>query len=182
LDQPAGISSRHDNRNPRKWQLHHDHGAAFLGSAGSGRETVAALWSENCNVARRVLAIADRSESRMSPAVERLGRIKPERMKIVRVDFVRTAKQLSREEFCEQLRRILAEQFPDQTVERVSVAADLELSLSRVHVRGICRRGSVRAVVAAAGKANSGMRNGIGVTADRAEGQVDSSGASPCGH
>jgi hypothetical protein len=36
----------------------------------------------------------------------------------------------SREDFCEQLRRILAEQFPDDTVERVTIAADLEHALT----------------------------------------------------
>jgi hypothetical protein len=41
-------------------------------------------------------------------------------MEIVRVAFARSRKQLSREDFCEQLRRILAEQFPDETVERVT--------------------------------------------------------------
>jgi hypothetical protein len=100
------------------------------------------LWAENCNVTRRVLAIADHSDSRMSLAVERFGRIKPERMEIVRVEFLRGARQLSREDFCEQFRRILAEQFPDETVERVTIAADLEHSPSRAYVRGVSRRGS----------------------------------------
>lgn len=100
------------------------------------------MWAENCNVTRRVLAIADQSDNRMALAVERFGRLKPERMEIVRVEFVRSARQLSREEFCEQLRRILAEQFPDETLDHVTVAADLEHSLSRVYVRGVSRRGS----------------------------------------
>ena len=38
---------------------------------------------------------------------------------------MRGAKQLSREEFCGQLRGILAVQFPDETLDRVSVAAAL---------------------------------------------------------
>jgi hypothetical protein len=67
------------------------------------------------NVTRRVLAMADRSDSRVALAVGRFGRVKPERMEIVRVEFVRGAKQLSREEFCGQLRGILAVQFPDET-------------------------------------------------------------------
>jgi hypothetical protein len=100
------------------------------------------LWAENCNVTRRVLGIADQSDSRMALAVGRFGRVKPERLEIVRVEFVRGAKQLSREEFCGQLRGILAVQFPDETLDRVSVAADLEHSLSRVYVRGVSRRAS----------------------------------------
>src|SRR5271157_4121536 len=102
------------------------------------------LWSENCNVTRRVLAITDQSDNRLLLAVECFGRVKPQRLEIVRLDYHRDAKGLSREEFCEQLRRILAEKFPDETVEKLSIAPDLEHSLSRVYARGISRKGGVR--------------------------------------
>src|SRR5208283_4914324 len=78
------------------------------------------LWGDNCNVTRRVLAIADQSESRLALAVERFGRAKPERLEMLRLDFAPSAKELSREEFCEQLHRILAQQFPDEIVEKIS--------------------------------------------------------------
>lgn len=65
---------------------------------GAGGKPLLHLWAENCNVTRRVLAIADQSEAHMALAVERFGRVKPERMEIVRVDFVRSTKQLSREQ------------------------------------------------------------------------------------
>jgi hypothetical protein len=65
-------------------------------------------------------------------------------MEIVRVDFPRSVKTISRGDFCEQLRRILAEQFPDETVEKLSIAADLEHTLSRVYARGTARRGTCR--------------------------------------
>ncbi|MGB2676556.1 MAG: hypothetical protein WAN12_05680 [Candidatus Acidiferrum sp.] len=99
------------------------------------------LWSETCNVTRRVLAITDQSEGRVLLAVECFGRTKPQRLEIIRLGYERDAKGLSREEFCEQLRRILVERFPDETLERVSIAADLEHSLSRVYARGISRKG-----------------------------------------
>lgn len=102
------------------------------------------LWAENCNLTRRVLSISDHSDGRVALAVERFGRTAPERMEIVRLDFRRSAKQISREDYCEQLRRILAEQFPDETVEKLSVAADLEHTLSGVYVRGICRKSNIR--------------------------------------
>jgi hypothetical protein len=35
----------------------------------------------------------------------------------VRIDFERSAHELSREEFCERLKGLLASQFPDETVE-----------------------------------------------------------------
>jgi hypothetical protein len=77
-------------------------------------------------------------------AVERFGRTVPERIEIVRLKFQRSPKQTSREDFCDQLRRILAESFPDETVEKISIAADLEHSISGVYARGVSRRGSVR--------------------------------------
>lgn len=102
------------------------------------------LWSENCNVTRRVLAITDQSDKRLLLAVECFGRAKPQRLEIVRLDYCRDAKGLSREEFCEQLRRILAERFPDETLEKLSIAADLEHSLSPVYARGISRKGMLQ--------------------------------------
>ena len=99
------------------------------------------LWSENCNVTRRVLAITDQSDGRVLLAVECFGRTKPQRLEIIRLGYECDAKGLSREEFCEQLRRILAELFPDETLEKLSIAADLEHSLSRVYARGISRKG-----------------------------------------
>jgi hypothetical protein len=62
---------------------------------------------------------------------------------MVRLDFVRTSKELSREDFCEQLRRILAEQFPDETVEKFSISADRAHSLFRIYARGTSLRGPV---------------------------------------
>src|SRR6266481_5842654 len=91
------------------------------------------LWSENCNVTRRVLA------------VERFGRAKPERMEIVRLEHAPGPRDLSREGYCEQLRRILAEQFPDETLEKISIAQDLEHALFKIYTRGILHRGSAHA-------------------------------------
>lgn len=109
---------------------------------GSSEKPLLHLWSENCNVTRRVVAITSNAGDRLALAVERFGRAKPERMEIVRLEFARGPRELSRENFCEQLRRILAEQFPDETLEKISVAPDLEHSLSRIYTRGILRRGS----------------------------------------
>jgi hypothetical protein len=110
---------------------------------GSLERPLLHLWSDNCNLTRRVLSIAAKSDDRLALAVEQFGRSKPARMEIVRLAYSRSARQLSREEFCAQLRRILAEQFPDETVEKLSIAADLEHSLSRIYVRGILRRGKL---------------------------------------
>jgi hypothetical protein len=109
---------------------------------GTSEKPLLHLWSENCNVTRRVLAITHTAEDRLALAVERFGRLKPERLEIISLPFARGAKEMSREGFCDRLRRILAEQFPDETIEKISVASDLEHSLSGIYVRGVLRRGS----------------------------------------
>lgn len=110
---------------------------------GASDKPLLHLWSESCNVTRRVLAIACSEENRLALAVERFGRSKPERLELVRLEFDRSEREASREGFCEKLQRILAEQFPDESVEKISVAQDLEHTLSRIYARGILRRGSM---------------------------------------
>jgi len=113
-----------------------------LGSTRRRGKPLLHLWSENCNVTRRVVAITDNSQDRLALAVERFGRAKPERMEIVRLERTPGPRDLSREGYCEQLRRILAEQFPDETLEKISVAAGPgALALQNLHPR-ILHRGS----------------------------------------
>ena len=109
---------------------------------GNSEKPLLHLWSENCNVTRRVVAITGNSQDHLALAVERFGRIKPERMEIVRLEYAPAPRELSREAYCEQLRRILTEKFPDETLEKISAAQDLEHSLSKIHTRGILHRGS----------------------------------------
>jgi len=102
------------------------------------------LWSANSNITRRVVAITGHSGGHVMLAVECFGRTKPQRLEIIRLEYERDAKKLSRGEFCEQLRRVLEERFPDETLEKLSTAADLEHSLSGTYARGISRKGTVR--------------------------------------
>lgn len=136
--------------------LHENGGRTSLASSlswevrGNGEKPLLHLWAERFNLTRRVLAITDQSEQRLVLAVERFGRAKPDRLEFVRREFERGARQVSREEFCEQLRALLAEQFPDDTVESLTTSADLEHSLSGNYARGLLRRGSLRFAVLAA--------------------------------
>jgi hypothetical protein len=114
---------------------------------GAAEKPLLHLWSADCNLTRRVLAITDHSAQRLTLAVERFGRAKPDRLEFVRVNFDRSARELSRQAFGERLRRILAEQFPDETVDSLTISPDLEHSLSGNYVRCILRRGSVEWVV-----------------------------------
>ena len=117
---------------------------------GDGEKPLLHLWAERFDVTRRLLAITDHSEQRLVLAVERFGRAKPDRLEFVRREFERGSRELSSEEFCEQLRTLLAEQFPDDTVESLTISADLEHSLSGNYARGLLRRGSSRYAVLAA--------------------------------
>ncbi len=102
------------------------------------------LWANSYNLTRRVLAITERSETSLTLAVERFGRTKPDRLVLTRADYERSARQLSREDYCRRFGVLLAEKFPDETVESISIAADLEHSLSGNYARAVTRRGSVR--------------------------------------
>jgi len=111
---------------------------------GADAKPLLHLWTGNCNLTRRVVSILDESDSRVALAVERFGRHHPDRLELVRVDFQRGAKTLSRKDFCERLRRILAEQFPDEEAEKLSIATDLAHTFSGAYVRGISRKGNTR--------------------------------------
>jgi len=122
---------------------------------GNSEKPLLHLWSENCNVTRRVVAITGNSQDHLALAVERFGRAKPERMEIVRLEYAPAPRDLSREAYCEQLRRILAEQFPDETLEKISATQDLEHSLSKIYTRGILQRGSAHVAFLAASESES---------------------------
>jgi hypothetical protein len=116
---------------------------------GEGEKPLLHLWSEQFNLTRRVLAITDHSEQRLALAVERFGRSKPDRLEFIRREFERGARELSREEFRDRLVHLLAEQFPDETLESLAVSPDLEHSLSGNYARGLLRRGSAYVAVLA---------------------------------
>lgn len=114
---------------------------------GAGEKPLLHLWSEQCNLTRRVLAITDHSDERLALAVERFGHSKPDRLEFLRLEFERNARVLSRQEFCERFGRILAEQFPDEEIESLTTSPDLEHSLSGNYARGLLRRGTSRTAV-----------------------------------
>jgi hypothetical protein len=116
---------------------------------GGNEKPLLHLWSEQFNLTRRVLAITDHSEHRLALAVERFGRAKPDRLEFIRREFEREAHAVSREEFRDRLSHLLAEQFPDETLESLTVSQDLDHSFSGNYARGILRRGSARIAVLA---------------------------------
>ena len=109
---------------------------------GAAEKPLLHLWSENYNLTRRVLAITGHSDQRLALAVERFGHAKPGRLEFIRMEFERSLSDLSREEYCAGLNHLLAECFPDESLESLTSAPDLEHSISGTYVRGLLRRGS----------------------------------------
>lgn len=108
---------------------------------GHSEKPLLHLWSEHHNLTRRVLAITDHSEQRLSLAVECFGRSKPDRLDFLRTQFERNEADLGKEAFTQAIRRFCERQFPDDSLESLTTAADLEHSLSGSYVRGLLRRG-----------------------------------------
>jgi hypothetical protein len=116
---------------------------------GAAEKPLLHLWSENYNLTRRVLAITALSEQRLALAVERFGRSKPDRLEFIRLEYERTQRDLSRQAFCEFLGHLLAQRFPDETIESLTASPDLEHSISGNYARGLLRRGSSYSAVLA---------------------------------
>src|SRR5215472_4368419 len=95
--------------------------ASFAGMSwevrGNHERPLLHLWSGQLNLTRRVLAITDHSEQRLALAVERFGRTKPDRLEFIRKEFELCAREQSRDDYRNRLRQLLAEQFPNETLE-----------------------------------------------------------------
>ncbi len=117
---------------------------------GSPAKPLLHVWSANHNLTRRVLAITDQSEERLTLAVERFGRARPDRLEFVRMAVERSSRELDREEFCRWIAALCATQFPDEITESFSSHQDLEHSLSGNYPRGVVRSAKSRWAVLAA--------------------------------
>jgi hypothetical protein len=122
---------------------------------GSGEKPLLHIWSECFNLTRRVLAITDHSDQRLALAVERFGRVQPDRLEFVRRDFQRQAREVSRQEFCERMKGILAQQFPDEVLDSLVTGEDLEHSLPGNYSRGVSHCGSAHTAILAVGEGES---------------------------
>ena len=107
-----------------------------------GKTPLLHLWSDDRNLTRRVLRVKERSENCVTLEVQRFGRGKPGRLEFLRTDSPRAASRVTREQFRARLRRILAEKFPDATVDSLTSSADLKRSFPGVYVRGRMHEGA----------------------------------------
>lgn len=106
-----------------------------------GARVLLQLWSEEGNLVRQVLAIREQSAMLLTLEVQRFGRPKPALLEMVRRDAARAPARLTREKFRARFTRFLREQFPDDELESVTTAPDLEHSLSGNVTRGVMHRG-----------------------------------------
>jgi hypothetical protein len=108
----------------------------------AGRHSLVHLWSGERNLTRRVLSVRECSQERILLDVQRFGRTKPGRLEFLRTAGARATGRISREQFRARLRRILAERFPDATIESLTASPDLARSFSRLYARGRMCEGS----------------------------------------
>src|ERR1700733_6489717 len=116
-------------------------GAQYEVSA-QGDAALLHLWSAQQSLVRRVLRVAEESRERVVLEVSRFGYSRHAQLEFVTNGTPRETRRVEREQFSSRLRRILADHFPDETVESLATSADLRHSISGPYTRGIVRHGS----------------------------------------
>jgi hypothetical protein len=111
---------------------------------GAPAKPILRLSLEQYSATHRILAIRKGSDVSLTLSIERFGTAKPGRLEFVRVDYVRPLREVARQEFSSRLARILSERFPDDVLESLKIAPDLERSFSSNYARGVLRNGSAR--------------------------------------
>jgi hypothetical protein len=100
------------------------------------------LWSAHESLVRRVVRVAEESRERVVVEVARLGHSRHAQLEFVAAGATREARRVDREQFCDRLRQILTDRFPDETVASLVTSADLHRSISGSYTRGLLHRGS----------------------------------------
>ena len=120
------------------------------------------LWSEERDLVRRVTRIICEEPERLALEVARLGRVRAARLEFLAAQRKRPAGRVWREQFRVRFQKLLAQQFPDETIVSLTAAADLEHSLSGSYVRGLLRAASgAWAVLGAAPAENPATYDGL---------------------
>lgn len=119
------------------------------------------MWSSQQTLVRRVLRLAKQSRGSVVVEVARFdGR--PARLEFVAVVAAPPARRLLREQFRARLRQLLSDRFPDETLDSLTNAPDLQHSLSGSYTRGVMHAGADgRAVLAAAPDEDGATVDGI---------------------
>jgi hypothetical protein len=107
-----------------------------------GSKPLLHLWSPERSLVRRVNRVLEATGQRLRLEVERFGPKGAGRLEITRREQPRPRFRIERENFAERFALLLRQQFPDETVESLTVAPDLEHSLSGSYARCWMRRGN----------------------------------------
>jgi hypothetical protein len=107
-----------------------------------GEAALLHLWSAQQSLVRRVVRVAEESRERVVVEVVRFGQARPARLEFVATAASREPRRVERAQFCDRLRQILTDGFPDETVHSLVTSADLSRSLSGSYARGLTHRGS----------------------------------------
>ncbi len=100
------------------------------------------LWSAQQSMVRRVVRVAEESRERVVVEVVRFGHSRRVQLEFVTTGAGRESRRVDRGQFCDRLRQILTDRFPDETVDSMVTSADLRHSLSGSYTRGLMHRGS----------------------------------------
>lgn len=106
-----------------------------------GNQALIHLRSSEASLVRRIIRVAACESGRVQIEVQRFGSKKPGRLEFIAAHSQRSPARITREQFKERFKRILAEQFPDARVSSLSSAADLKRSFSALYMRGIITEG-----------------------------------------
>jgi DNA-binding transcriptional ArsR family regulator len=106
-----------------------------------GKQPLVHLWSDERNLVRRILRVAEHSPQRVVFEVRRFGTNRPARLEFIAAEGLRRKSRVTAEKFRARLARILAENFPDAHVDSLSASPDLEHSFSGLFVRGVMSEG-----------------------------------------
>jgi hypothetical protein len=120
-----------------------------------GKDPVIHLWSDARNLTRRIVSIREQSPDRIVLDVLRFGRERPVKLEFLRKDEARPEARITREQFRSRFARVLAERFPDATVDSLSVSENKSNQHSGVYVRGVMHEGSRAWALLAASPAES---------------------------
>jgi hypothetical protein len=120
------------------------------------------LWSAHLSLVRRVVRVAEESRERVVVEVVRFGHSRHVQLEFVAAGNGHEPRRVDREQFCDRLRQILTDRFPDEIVDTLVTSADLRHSISGSYTRGLVHRGSDGyAVLGASPKEDGSTLDGI---------------------
>jgi len=127
-----------------------------------GESALLHLWSAQQTLVRRVVRVVEESPERVVVEVVRFGHSRHAQLEFVAGGASREPRRVGRGQFCDRLRQLLTDQFPDETVDSLVTSADLHHSLSGSYARGLLHRGSeAYAVLGASPNEDSATIDGI---------------------